>query len=274
MDFGGNTGELLMDAGCTIRPENYYCLDVLEEALEAGRKRFPKAHWIHYDRYNCSFNPEGIADLPIPDIGIQFDIILAYSVFTHTTRDEMGDLVAQLRSRLVPGGVLAFTFIDPHWKSWPATYEGDNLKWRLEKALETNPAVDVSGLLEQSSNADWCALVDGAELYVNSNGIWDNKAHQSCLSYNVYYTVPRSMGKCSIAVLCGRRANLFLKKNWCADDRGLCAARLANQNSGIQSGLIGSGFVLINTSIYRGVAVARTVLRLFQQSSDFAKGNR
>jgi len=189
MDFGGNTGELLMDAGCTIRPEDYYCLDVLEEALEAGRKRFPKAHWIHYDRYNCSFNPEGIAELPIPDIGVEFDVILAYSVFTHTTRDEMRDLVAQLQSRLVPGGVLAFTFIDPHWKSWPATYDGNNLQWRLEKALETNPAVDVSGLLERSSNADWCALVDGTELFVNGNGIWDNETHQSCLSYNVYYTV-------------------------------------------------------------------------------------
>ena len=189
LDFGGNAGELLVDADSRIRPEDYYCVDVLEEALEVGRKRFPGAHWIHYDRYNCSFNPQGIADLAIPDIGVEFDVILAYSVFTHTTRDEMRDLVAQLQSRLVPGGVLAFTFIDPHWKSWPATYDGNNLQWRLEKALETNPAVDVSGLLERSSNADWCALVDGTELFVNGNGIWDNETHQSCLSYNVYYTV-------------------------------------------------------------------------------------
>ena len=93
LDFGGNEGNLLWDHNCTIRPENYYCLDVINEALDVGRKRFPQAHWVHYDRYNCSFNPEGIEDLPIPDMGIEFDIILAYSVFTHTTREEMHNLV-------------------------------------------------------------------------------------------------------------------------------------------------------------------------------------
>lgn len=188
LDFGGNAGNLLRDADCTIRPENYYCIEVLQDALEEGRKQFPTAHWIHYDRYNCSFNPDGVADMPIPDMGTQFDVILAYSVFTHTTREEMKDLVEQLRARLAPGGVLAFTFIDPHWKSWPETYEGNNLKWRLEKAREKNPAVDVNGLLEKSRDARWCALVDSTELFVDGNGVWNNKAG-TCMTYNVYYTV-------------------------------------------------------------------------------------
>lgn len=188
LDFGGNAGNLLRDTACSIRPEDYYCLEVLEEALEWGRKRFPRAHWVHYDRYNCSFNPEGIADLPIPDMGIEFDMILAFSVFTHTTREDLIDLVGQLRSRLAPGGVLAFTFIDPHWKSSPETYEGNNLKWRIEKGRDPNSAVDINTLLEQSRNADWCALIGSDELYVNSNGVWDNEA-QKCMSYNVYYSV-------------------------------------------------------------------------------------
>ena len=185
LDFGGNAGNLLLDPECTIRSEDYYCVDVLREALEEGFKRFPRAHWIHYDRYNCSFNPDGIADLPIPDMEIEFDVILAYSVFTHTTREEMNDLVEQLRSRLAPGGTLAFTFIDPHWKSWPETYDGNNLKWRLELAHQTNPYVDIDGLLEQGRDAAWCALVDSTELYVNGNGVWGNKL----MTYNVFYTV-------------------------------------------------------------------------------------
>jgi hypothetical protein len=97
----------------------------------------------------------------------------------------MNDLVEQLRSRLAPGGTLAFTFIDPHWKSWPETYEGNNLKWRLELAHQTNPHVDVNGLLEQGRDAVWCALVDSTELYVNGNGVWGNKL----MTYNVFYTV-------------------------------------------------------------------------------------
>ena len=91
LDFGGNQGDLLRDPNCKICPQDYYCLDVIEDAVREGRKQFPQAHWLHYHRYNCSFNPEGLVDMPIPEMGIQFDIILAYSVFTHTTREEMHD---------------------------------------------------------------------------------------------------------------------------------------------------------------------------------------
>ncbi len=187
LDFGGNVGNLLLDRYCSIRPEDYYCVDVLKEALEEGHRRFPQAHWVHYNRYNCSFNPEGVADLPIPDLGIEFPLILAYSVFTHTTREEMHNLVEQLQACLAPGGVLAFTFIDPDFTAWPETYEGNNLRWRLERSHETNPTIDVNGLLQQSLGAAWCSLVDGFELYVNSNGVWRNEAQLS-MTYNVFYT--------------------------------------------------------------------------------------
>src|SRR5829696_3837762 len=122
LDFGGNEGNLLMDEDCTIDPEHYYCVDVLEDALAEGRKRFPKAHWFHYNRYNCSFNPDGVRDLPVPDLGVKFDLILAYSVFTHTTREDMHSLLKDLQGHLAPGGTVAFTFIDPHFHPWPEQY--------------------------------------------------------------------------------------------------------------------------------------------------------
>jgi SAM-dependent methyltransferase len=176
LDFGGNRGNILQDPCCKIDSRNYYCLDVIKEAIEEGRQGFPEAHWFHYDRYNCSFNPEGVVDLSIPDLGCEFDVILAYSVFTHTTQEEMKDLVAQLKQRLAQGGTLAFTFIDPHWNG--------NLKWRLERA---NPEADLESLLDQSRGARWCALVNGAELFVEKNGRWSNET-DSCLTYHVFYT--------------------------------------------------------------------------------------
>src|SRR5689334_10256276 len=187
LDFGGNTGGLLLDRECTINPELYFCIDVLQEAVERGRQRFPQGHWIHFNRYNCSFNPEGIRDLRLPDIGIGFDFILAYSVFTHTTRGEMTELVEQLRVQLAPNGTLAFTFIDPHFNAWPEKYDGNNLKWRLERSRQMNPEIDVDRLLQQSQGADWCALVDGATLYLNNNGVWTDEAGR-CMTYNVFYT--------------------------------------------------------------------------------------
>jgi len=175
LDFGGNKGNLLLDPACTIDHGNYYCLDVIREAIDEGRMAFPEAQWVHYDRYNCSFNPEGLVDLPVPDLGVEFDFILAYSVFTHTAWDETRDLVEQLRMRLAPGGVLAFTFIDPKWEL--------NLRWRLEKRNSTDR---VEELLTRSRDAQWCSLVNGTELYVNGPGRWEGS--EECITYNVYYT--------------------------------------------------------------------------------------
>lgn len=175
LDFGGNRGNILHDPNCEIRQQTYYCVDVIHDAIEEGRQSFPDAHWFHYNRYNCSFNPAGVADLAIPDFGTDFDLILAYSVFTHTTLEEMRDLVAQLETKLAPGGRLAFTFIDPHWQ--------DNLKWRLERS---HPDANVAGLLERGGSARWCSLVDG-ELFIESNGQWSNEV-ESCLTYHVFYT--------------------------------------------------------------------------------------
>jgi SAM-dependent methyltransferase len=187
LDFGGNAGNLLLNPDCAIRHEDYYCVDVLREAVDEGRERFPRAHWFHYDRYNCSFNPEGSKDAPVPDAGVEFDMILAYSVFTHVTREEMHDLVGQLCARLAPGGALAFTFIDPHFHSWPETYEGSNLSWRLESFRQTNPEVRVEELLARSRGAEWCALVGGGRLFVDGSGVWEGE-DQTCMTYDIFYT--------------------------------------------------------------------------------------
>jgi SAM-dependent methyltransferase len=175
LDFGGNKGNLLSDPSCVIPHENYYCLDVIGDAIDEGRRTFPAAHWHHYDRYNRSFNPEGVPDLRVPDLGLAFDFILAYSVFTHTTFAEMKDLVAQLEAFLAPGGKLAFTFIDPHWRS--------NLEWRLRRSH----APDASQLVAVASPVEWCSLVNGRELYANSSGPWNLNAEE-CATYNVFYT--------------------------------------------------------------------------------------
>jgi hypothetical protein len=54
--------------------------------------------------------------------------------------------------------------------------------------LEKRNAIDrVEELLAKSRDAEWCSLVNGTELYVNSAGKWD-QAPENCITYNVYYT--------------------------------------------------------------------------------------
>ena len=150
LDFGGNIGNMLRDPNSTIDVERYWCIDVNEGAIRAGREAFPKAHWCTYDRHCFFFNPAGEPGLRLPDLQQRFDLIVAYSVFTNTPRNDMLDLVEQLKSLLKTDGRLAFTFIDPHHHSWPGEYGGDNLRWRLEKSSRETPGVDVDALMKKA----------------------------------------------------------------------------------------------------------------------------
>jgi SAM-dependent methyltransferase len=115
LDFGGNVGTFLAGAGDNVEHDDYWCVDLNEAVVEQGRRTHPRAHFVHYNRYSPQYNPRGVRYLPVPDCGVKFDFVLAFSVFTHTDRSEMLELVGSLRGMLSPGGVLAFTFFDPHY---------------------------------------------------------------------------------------------------------------------------------------------------------------
>ncbi len=170
LDFGGNRGNLLRDPNAGIDQDKYWCIDVSRDAIFDGKECFPKAHWIFYDRHNLQFNPKGIRALRIPDTGEEFDFILAYSVFTHTSKDEMIDMVEQLLAFLTDRGVLAFTFFDPRWNAFNGDpFPGSNLRWRLQVNKAANPGMDVDSLIEKSKDAKWVTLVNH-ELYVDDEG--------------------------------------------------------------------------------------------------------
>lgn len=173
LDFGGNIGKILEDPNSTIDQERYWCLDVIKEAIENGKASFPKSHWIFYDRYCFAFNPYGIPNLPVPDLHQAFDYILAFSVFTNTTESDMLQLVKQLESMLAENGVLAFTFLDPFHFPWPAKDPRNNFQWRVDLEIERgNCSVDEGrSLIERTKQADWFMLVNGNDLYIETDDI-------------------------------------------------------------------------------------------------------
>ena len=137
LDFGGNVGNMLTDPNCKIKKENYWCLDVSRKAIEIGQKKYQSASFNFYDCYNLSFNPTGVADLPIPDLGVKFDYILAYSIFTHIVEEEMRDKVNQLLSFLSEKGILIFTFLEAEYNGsehYPGFQDIQNIE---KKATES-----------------------------------------------------------------------------------------------------------------------------------------
>ena len=115
LDFGGNIGTFLDSAGSNVDHQDYWCIDINPAVIAQGRALYPRAHFVHFNRYNSQYNSHGIRHLPIPDCGVKFDFILGFSVFTHVDEKEMVESVAALRRMLTPDGVLAFTFFDPHY---------------------------------------------------------------------------------------------------------------------------------------------------------------
>jgi len=168
LDFGGNVGTFLAGAGSRVEQEHYWCIDLNRDVIEQGRRRYPRAHFVHYDRYNSQYNPGGVRYLPIPDCGLKFDIILAFSVFTHTDQSEMLELVGSLQRMLAPQGVLAFTFWDPN-----CDMSGSDCAYPLSSDLVRRhfyaPEAD-----EKVRRARWCIVIND-RLYVEPG---DEFCHQ------------------------------------------------------------------------------------------------
>lgn len=193
LDFGGNIGNILRDPNSTIDEDRYWCIDVVRDSIERGKSLYPKSRWLFYDRYCFFFNPHGVPNLAIPNLDQRFDYIVAYSVFTNTTQTDMLQLVNELESLLAKNGVLAFTFIDPFHFSWPGPYEGNNFQWRLEREIELEREkgnilnIDIPDLIRRVQNAGWCLLINGEDLYIETEDIrlYEPRCQRTC---HVFYT--------------------------------------------------------------------------------------
>jgi hypothetical protein len=197
LDFGGNIGGFLVGAPPTVRPEDYWCVDLHKPALERGRAALPRANFIFYNRYHNLYNPSGIVDLAVPELGRKFDIIIAFSVFTHTSVKEMREVLVQLQAMVQPGGLLAFTFEDPNYDPMKdpqynlgvADNEvewGSNLKHRLLREKPNYPGIDVEKFILSAAGARWCALV-GECFYVDPEDV-SPAEQEPGVYYHQFYT--------------------------------------------------------------------------------------
>lgn len=193
LDFGGNVGGFLVSAGDRVDHTDYWCLDLNQGVIQQGRGTFPRAHFHHYDRYSSQYNPNGVRNLPVPNLGLKFDVILAFSVFTHTHRNEMVELVQQLRSMLTPDGVMAFTFTDPSYDrslSDPRLPSGTDVRKILEWRQAEKPGLEIDEMVEAARRSNWCMVIDD-KLHIEPGNELSHQEHsgRAWESYCSYFTV-------------------------------------------------------------------------------------
>ena len=108
LDWGGNRGNLIRDG---INIKSYTCVDIDAQAIEFGKHDFPQHTWIHYNKFHPVYNVQG-SNLLTDVSDNSFDLIFAYSVFTHDTLSEMLNELDMLKDKLRDQGVLCASFID------------------------------------------------------------------------------------------------------------------------------------------------------------------
>jgi len=96
LDYGSNCGNLLKSG--PLNPANYTGVDVDEFALYVGKVRFPKAQWLHHNRWHPCYNPDGddsFVDLP------EVDLAFSYSVFSHFWFEEFIHTLQRIKAKQI-----------------------------------------------------------------------------------------------------------------------------------------------------------------------------
>ena len=114
LDLGGNRGNLLEDLKEKQigKSENYYNLDVDHEALNFGESNNPEANWISYNAFNPMYNKEGVQQQKFPFEDNKFDLVCCYSVYSHTTFENLIHDLDEIQRVTKPNGKVALTFVD------------------------------------------------------------------------------------------------------------------------------------------------------------------
>ena len=140
LDYGCNVGRFLESSGNKIKPCNYLGIDILSEAIQIARDTFPEYQFIHYDKWHISYNPTGIANLdPASALKItdKFDVIIAYSVFTHYTMEEALKEIDSLKKLLTPNGCILLSL----WDAADFKYRAASLSLEFDDSKSVSSAI-------------------------------------------------------------------------------------------------------------------------------------
>jgi 2-polyprenyl-3-methyl-5-hydroxy-6-metoxy-1,4-benzoquinol methylase len=124
LDYGCNQGNYLNSAREYINTDKYVGTDIMLKSIMSATHIHPDCRFLHYDKWHQAWNPTGDKKLKLSNIplGEKFDVIVCYSVFTHTTFEQTIDELNDLKKLLNPNGIILFTIwsneIFPMFNKW------------------------------------------------------------------------------------------------------------------------------------------------------------
>ena len=131
LDFGCNQGNYLIHAHKVVKSAKYIGIDVNFPSIEIAKIRHPAYKFVHYNKWHISYNPQGDKNIKVNDfVDSDFDVVVAYSVLTHTTIDQTRKILDELYQVIKPGGTILFTiWLEQHFRQfyeWMKTVHKDH----------------------------------------------------------------------------------------------------------------------------------------------------
>ena len=111
LDYGCNQGNYVKHSKHIVSPDRYLGVDINQASIVKAKTNYPDYEFLHYNQWHPSFNPRGINSIMLSNVlDRKFDVVVAYSVFTHSTIDQTRRQLADLKKLLNPGGCILATF--------------------------------------------------------------------------------------------------------------------------------------------------------------------
>lgn len=112
------------------KPQRYVGLDINPGMIDWCRKNLsqPGFEFFHHDVWNVNYAPNNTKNrvLPIRQLGTDFTLIEANSVFTHLHEDQSKFYLDQMRSMLAPQGIIRATWFLFNKKAFPVMADDQN----------------------------------------------------------------------------------------------------------------------------------------------------
>lgn len=185
-DHGFSDASRLLDWGCGAgrlavglkenggSPSAYHGVDVQKPLIQWAQRHLGdgRFHFMHVNSSNARYNPNGVIDRHIPGVDCSFDVIYAYSVFSHMTAVDVRTYLGEIRRLLRPGGFSFFTAfveddVEPEIENPPGyggrEWDGTLLCVRYDRQYFEKMICDANLAL---SHFDHGNETDGQSLYV------------------------------------------------------------------------------------------------------------